>query len=184
MSANPPRASEYRNAANGGLAPNALPQPLLFEANEQRLATLDPLARPLWLGGLTHSQGTLEPRLQEARAGQRAVFFVDAAHFVLASFLGWMWCAVRIFVKAAAGRQRYNVLGALNAVTHEVIRVSNTTYINADTVCQLRWRIAGLGLGMPITLVLDNARYQKFRYGETFFIHTVDLNLPAVRSDR
>lgn len=105
----------------------------------------------------------LEPRLQEAHAGQRAVFFVDAAHFVLASFLGWMWCAVRRFVKAASGRQRYNVLGALNAVTHEVIRVSNTTYINADTVCQLLWRIAGLGLGMPITLVLDNARYQHCR---------------------
>ena len=105
----------------------------------------------------------LEPRLQQAHAGQRAVFFVDAAHFVLASFLGWMWCAVRRFVKAASGRQRYNVLGALNAVTHEVIRVSNTTYINADTVCQLLWRIAGLGLGMPITLVLDNARYQHCR---------------------
>jgi Ni,Fe-hydrogenase maturation factor len=26
----------------------------------------------------------LEPRLAQARAGQRAVFFVDAAHFVLA----------------------------------------------------------------------------------------------------
>jgi len=88
---------------------------------------------------------------------------VDAAHFVLASFLGWMWCAARRFVKAAAGRQRYNVLGALNAVTHEVIRVSSTTYINADTVCQLLWRIAGLGLGMSITLVLDNARYQHCR---------------------
>ena len=30
----------------------------------------------------------LEPRLEEARGGQRVVFFVDAAHFVLAPFLG------------------------------------------------------------------------------------------------
>ncbi|NVO06571.1 MAG: VWA domain-containing protein [Rhodoferax sp.] len=42
----------------------ALPQPLLFEAAEQRLAPLDALARPLWRAGLTHSQGLLEPRLQ------------------------------------------------------------------------------------------------------------------------
>ena len=48
------------------------------------------------------------------------VYFVDASHFVLASFLGWVWCFVRLYVRAASGRQRYNVLGALNAVTHGV----------------------------------------------------------------
>jgi len=31
---------------------------------------------------------TLQPRLEEAKAGKRAVFFVDCAHFVLAPFLG------------------------------------------------------------------------------------------------
>jgi hypothetical protein len=29
---------------------------------------------------------TLQPRLAEGQAGKRAVFFVDAAHFVLAPF--------------------------------------------------------------------------------------------------
>jgi Winged helix-turn helix len=33
-------------------------------------------------------QTQLQPRLEEARAGQRRVFFVDAAHFVLGAFLG------------------------------------------------------------------------------------------------
>lgn len=47
-----------------GCAVSALPPALLFEAAETRLAALDALARPLWLGGLTHSQGSLEPRLQ------------------------------------------------------------------------------------------------------------------------
>ena len=98
--------------------------------------------------------------MAEAQAGQRAVFFVDAAHFVLASFLGWLWCATRLFVKAASGRQRYIVLGAFNAVTHQLIRVTNDTYITAATVCELLHKLAGLGLGLPITLVLDNARYQ------------------------
>jgi uncharacterized protein with von Willebrand factor type A (vWA) domain len=44
--------------------PQALPVPLLFGAGEGRLAALDDLARSLWLGGLTNSQGSLEPRLQ------------------------------------------------------------------------------------------------------------------------
>jgi transposase len=104
--------------------------------------------------------------LAEAQAGQRAVFFVDAAHFVLSTFLGWMWCKVRLFVKATSGRQRHNVLGAFNAVTHELIHVSNNTYITATTVCELLHKIAAAGLGIPITLVLDNARYQHCRLVE------------------
>ena len=50
----------------------------------------------------------LEPRLAEAQARQRAVFFVDAAHFVLAPFLGFLWCFTRVFIHAPAGRQRFN----------------------------------------------------------------------------
>lgn len=98
--------------------------------------------------------------MADAQAGQRNVFFVDAAHFVVSSFLGYLWCACRLFVKAASGRQRYNVLGALNAVTHELVRVTNTTYITAETVCELLQKIAALNLPTPVTLVMDNARYQ------------------------
>ena len=65
------------------------------------------------------------------------------------------------FIKAPLGRKRFHVLGALNAVTHELIRVTNDTYINAQSVCDLLWRISRLNLGVPITLVLDNARDQK-----------------------
>jgi transposase len=46
----------------------------------------------------------LDPRLEEAKEGKRVVFFVDAAHFVLASFLGILWSFSRLFVKAPAGR--------------------------------------------------------------------------------
>ena len=98
--------------------------------------------------------------MAEARAGDRSVFFVDVAHFVVAAFLGWLWCAARMFVRGASGRQRYNVLGALNAVSHELVRVTNHTYITAETVCDLLRQIAALGLKTPITLVMDNARYQ------------------------
>ena len=103
----------------------------------------------------------LEPRLEEAQAGHRAVFFVEAAHFVLAPFLGMLWCFACVFIRAPAGRQRFTVLGALNAITHELVRVTNDTYITASTVCELLRQLAALHLGVPITLVLDNARYQK-----------------------
>jgi transposase len=103
----------------------------------------------------------LEPRLEQARRGRRQVHFVDAAHFVFAPFLGFLWCAARLFVRAASGRKRYNVLGALDAVTHRLIRVTNHDYINAESVCALLSAVAQAGVGLPITLVLDNARYQK-----------------------
>jgi transposase len=103
----------------------------------------------------------LEPALKKARAGRAAVFFVDAAHFVWAPFLGALWCLARMFVRSATGRKRYNVLGALDAVTHEVVRVCNEGYVTAETVCTLLRTLAGAGLGVPITIVLDNARYQR-----------------------
>src|SRR5262245_62257871 len=72
----------------------------------------------------------LAPVLAEARAGRRDVYFADGAHFVYAAFLGWVWCVARLFVRAASGRKRYNVLGAVHAVTHRLIRVANHTYLN------------------------------------------------------
>jgi transposase len=103
----------------------------------------------------------LEPQLRDARAGLRDVYFVDASHFVFAPFLGWVWCVVRWCIRAPSGRKRYNVLGALHAVGHQLIQVANHSYINAATVCDLLRSVAAVGVGRPITLVLDNARYQK-----------------------
>ena len=102
----------------------------------------------------------LKPRLDAALTGQGHVFFVDAAHFVFGTFLCCLWSFTRIFVRAASGRQRFNVLGAWNAVTHELIAVTNTTVVNTETMCELLRNIAAATLTGPITLVLDNARYQ------------------------
>lgn len=110
-----------------------------------------------------YKRDKLEPRLEEARQGKRAVFFVDAAHFVMGAFLGMIWCFQRLFIKSPSGRKRFNVLGALNAITHEIILVTNDSYITATQVCELLQKLADRGLSIPITLVLDNARYQKCR---------------------
>lgn len=103
----------------------------------------------------------LTPALTAAQAGQGHVFFVDAAHFVYGTFLCCLWSFTRLFVRAASGRQRFNVLGAWNAVTRELVSVTNTTVVNTATMCELLHKIAALGLTGPITLVLDNARYQR-----------------------
>lgn len=103
----------------------------------------------------------LEPRLEEAQAGQRAMLFMDAAHFVQGVCLARVWCFVRVFIASASGRQRFNVLGAVDAVTKQLFTVTNETYINAESVCLLLTQIAAAYVGVPITIVLDNARYQK-----------------------
>jgi len=103
----------------------------------------------------------LKPKLDAAQAGKGHVFFVDAAHFVLGTYLCSLWSFARIYVRAASGRQRFNVLGACNAITRELITVTNTTVVNTVTMCELLRKIAALGLTGPITLVLDNARYQR-----------------------
>jgi len=101
------------------------------------------------------------PRLDAARTGKGHVFFVDAAHFVYGTFLCCLWSFVRLWVRAASGRQRFNVLGAWNAVTRQLTYVANTTVVNTDTMCDLLRKIAAQNLIGPITLVLDNARYQR-----------------------
>jgi len=68
-----------------------------------------------------------------------------------------------VLVRAPSGRQRFNVLGALNAITYQLVTITNESYITAISVCELLDKLAGLGLQTPITLVMDNARYQRCR---------------------
>lgn len=44
---------------------------------------------------------------------------------------------------------------------HELVSVTNTTVVNTQTMCELLSRIAEMKLMGLITLVLDNARYQR-----------------------
>ena len=83
-----------------------------------------------------------------------------------------VWCFERLFVKAPSGRQRLNVLAALHAITHEVLTVKNLTYITAETVCELLALLAGTYPDLPITIILDNARYQR-----CIRVQTVDQTL-------
>ncbi len=77
------------------------------------------------------------------------------------AFLATLWCFTRVWIKAPSGRQRFNVLGAINAITKEVISITNTDYVNSLTVCALLNKIRALNPSIPVSLILDNARYQR-----------------------
>ena len=70
-----------------------------------------------------------------------------------------------MFVKASAGRKRYNVLGALDAITKELTIFTNFTYINSLSICALLDKLKAHYVdGRPIHVILDNARYQKNKF--------------------
>ena len=105
-------------------------------------------------------KSTLEPAIEEARKGECNLLFMDAAHFILGPFICALWCVTRLFVKASSGRNRINVLGAVNAVTKEVSTLCNTTYINAGTIVAFLKQLKEYYGDLPLKIVLDNARYQ------------------------
>jgi len=88
---------------------------------------------------------------------------VDASHFVFSALIGYLWTKIRRFVKGAHGRKRFNVLGAINPFTLTLIYEVNDSYVNAETVGQLLRKIKKRAFQAPITLILDNARYQRCR---------------------
>ena len=86
---------------------------------------------------------------------------MDAAHFVFGTFLCCLWSFTRVFVRAASGRQRFNVLGAWDAVANRLTAVTNTAVVNTETMCELLRKIAAQGRKGPVAVVLDNAKYQR-----------------------
>jgi hypothetical protein len=102
----------------------------------------------------------LDVRLKEAKEGKRKVYFMNAAHFVFAVFLNYVWCFAKLTIKVPTGRQRLSVLGAIDAITKEMTYVDEDAYVSADSVCRLLDKIS-TGGKIPVTVFLDNARYQK-----------------------
>lgn len=104
----------------------------------------------------------LSPRLTEAKEGKRIVYFADAVHCVWGAFVACIWCLARVFIPTPSGRQRYNILGCINPITHDLITVCNTAYINALSVIELLEKVYEKHKRdiIPITIFLDNARYQ------------------------
>lgn len=75
--------------------------------------------------------------------------------------MGFLWCLTRLWFPSPSGRQRFNILGALNAVSLEVITVCNDAYIESWSVVELLFKLRQQRQsGVPISIILDNAPYQ------------------------
>ena len=102
---------------------------------------------------------------------------MDAAHFVWGtSFVAGLWCIVRMFVRTSSGRNRYNVLGAYHAMTQKLLTVVNESYINSASVCEMLRLLRRSHWGESITLVLDNAGYQRCYLVREYAV-LLDINL-------
>jgi transposase len=100
--------------------------------------------------------------MSKAEKNKLTLLFMDGSHFVMGcDFLGYIYGKTRRFIKTFSGRKRYNVLGAVNFVTKKVTTVANDTYITATEVCEILRKLTSEYEGMPVHIVLDNARYQK-----------------------
>jgi len=91
---------------------------------------------------------------------------MDAAHFIHEGYIGYVWSSERIFMPTPSGRKRWNVLGAVNAITKEIVTVEDEKYINSESVCIMLNKLADRKCGIPITVILDNAPYQRCRVVE------------------
>ena len=113
----------------------------------------DPEKQEAWL------ENVLSPGMEECKDGKAILLFSDAVHFVLGAFVTNSWSCERKYIKSNTGRNRINVLGAVNAYTKEVTTLINTTYINVDVVKAFLQSIHDK-YQRKIYIVMDNARYQ------------------------
>jgi transposase len=134
---------------------------ILKKIGLKRLKTAQIPAKADTLAQKEFLETKLEPKIEEARQGKCELLFVDASHFVLSAFLGYLWCFTRIFIKSPSGRQRYNVLGAFNAISHKLFTLTNDKYINANSIITLMKELLKTYTDTVICLVMDNARYQR-----------------------
>lgn len=114
--------------------------------------------------------------IEKAKKGAEILYFLDASHFVMGAFSGRVWSIVRKWVKTASGRQRFNVLGALNFATNKMEIITNSVYITSAEIVIMLEKLAALHPGKVINIVLDNARYQRCKF-VTEKAETLGINL-------
>ena len=103
---------------------------------------------------------SLRPRLEEAKAGKRKVFFVDVTHFVRGPYLRRVWSLGRLWIHTASGKGRLNVIGALDACADTIELLATDENIDALNAACILYKLRETHPDQKITVVVDNARYQ------------------------
>jgi hypothetical protein len=115
--------------------------------------------------------------MSSAKRGEVELYYVDAVHFVMGAFLGYLWSKVRVFIRTPSGRKRYNVLGAYHAIRGTMVTATNTMYINSSSVVELLGKLSLLHPDQVVKVVLDNAAYQRCRWVSRMYAALLGIEL-------
>ncbi len=76
--------------------------------------------------------------------------------------LSYLWSVMVCWVRSMAGRKRHSVLGALNALTLQLVTVTTDKTVNSETMKELLGKLKQTvgDTSAKIVIILDNARYQ------------------------
>lgn len=74
----------------------------------------DPEKQKEWIAGI-------QPVISEATEGRRRLLFMDAVHFTLEAFTCKVWCKGAHYLPTGAGRNRFNLLGAFDPFSQDLI---------------------------------------------------------------
>lgn len=116
----------------------------------------DPERQKQWIADI-------QPVIEAARKGELRLLFMDAVHFTLEAFTCRVWSKGQVHLPAGAGRNRFNLLGALDPFTLEHIQSHSMVYVDAEQVKIFLEKVRAQSGDRPVSIVLDNARYQHFQ---------------------
>ena len=103
----------------------------------------------------------ITPLIEKAKTGLVKLFYLDGSHMVLSfRFLGSLYGTFRKIVKTFTGNKRYNVLGALDLQTKDLISCLSTKNITSEIIVDFFINLAFKYYNKQIYIVLDRARYQ------------------------
>lgn len=98
--------------------------------------------------------------IAEAEDGKRRLLFMDAVHFTLEAFTCKVWCKGQLYLPTGAGRNRFNLLGAIDPFSLDLIQSHSMVYVDAEQVKTFLEKVRDQSGDIPVSIVLDNARYQ------------------------
>lgn len=103
----------------------------------------------------------LDPLLKEAEQGERKVLFMDACHIQLSCILGFLWCFGKRYIKAFSFRGRISIIGSCSAYGEDIIYDITQGSVDTNAIAFYLFKVRSTIKHGKITLVLDNASYQK-----------------------
>ena len=111
---------------------------------------------------------TLHPLLKRASDGEIEVFFCDAVHPVQGFHSAYIYSSEPCYLRSAHGRNRFNMLSAIHAISHQLLTIYGGKYVNAETTVELLELVKEFYPNQKLFFIMDNARYQRCKYVQEF----------------